>query len=223
MKCHQVQEELLRSIDKTLSPRLRDHLLSCEECEREYSILQKTEQSLKNFGEAVRAGSISMEAPPVPSVRRRSFWLAIRDKLKTPVPVWVPSVIGVVGVLLFGAAIFSPLTPSVEWGARKGGENTGHITPPLSAEGMLEFLIVPEPTDAGQLTASIEAVETFLKMHPDDLAMHVKLVELYQARLKLGAFTDAERDGLVQKLSLAQERFLELLEDFTKGVHNDSE
>ena len=223
MKCDQVQEKLLHSMGKALSPQLRDHLLRCEECEREYSILQRTEQSLKNFGDAVRAGSISMEPPPVPSVQPRSFWLRIRDKLKTPVPVWVPSVIGVVGVLLFGVAIFSPLTPSVEWGARKAGENTGHITPPLSAEGMLEFLIVPEPTDAGQLAASIEVVETFLKAHPEDLAMHVKLVELYQSRLKLGAFTNAERDALIKKLSLKQGRFLELLEGFTKGVHNGSE
>jgi hypothetical protein len=184
--------------------------------------LQETEKSLEDFGGAVRSGSISMTAPPFPSIRHRSFWLEISDKLKTPVPVWVPSVIGVVG-LLFVVAIFLPLTPSVEWGAQKGSEGTGRIIPPLSAEGMLEFLIVPEPTDAGQLAASIEAVETFLRTHPKDLAMHVKLVELYQARLKLGAFTNAERDVLVEQLSLEQGRFLELLEDFMKGVHNVSE
>ena len=222
MKCNQVQEKLRHSIDRELSPQIRDHLLGCEECERRHRILQETEKSLEDFGDAVRAGSISMAAPPFPSIRHRSFWLEISDKLKTPVPVWVPSVIGVVG-LLFVVAIFLPLTPSVEWGAQKGSEGTGRIIPPLSAEGMLEFLIVPEPTDAGQLAASIEAVETFLRTHPKDLAMHVKLVELYQARLKLGAFTNAERDVLVEQLSLEQGRFLELLEDFTKGVHNVSE
>ena len=137
-------------------------------------------------------------------------------------PVWVPSAIGVVGLLLFVVAIFSPLTPSVEWGSPKGSENTGSIAPPLSAEGMLEFLIVPEPTDAAQLTASIEAVETFLKMHPEDFAMHAKLVELYQSRLKLGALSAVERDAMAEKLSLERQRFSELLENFTKGAQNGS-
>ena len=220
MKCNRVQEKLLRSIGEELSPQIREHLLGCEECERKYRILQETEKSLKDFGAVVRAGSVSMEAPPFPPARRRSIWLEIRDKLETPVPVWVPSVIGVVGLLLFVVAIFAPFTPSVEWGARKGSENTGRITPPLSAEGMLEFLIVPEPTDAGQLSASIEAVETFLKMHPDDLAMHAKLVELYQSRLKLGALPAVERDAMTEKLSRERQRFSELLEDFTKGAQN---
>ena len=222
MKCSQVQERLLHSIDKELSPQIRDHLLGCEACERQYRILQETEKSLVDFGGTVRDGSISMEAPPFPPVRRRSFWIEIRNSLKTPVPVWVPSAIGVVGLLLFVVAIFLPLTPSVEWGSQKGSENTGRITPPLSAEGMLEFLIVPEPTDAGQLSASIETVETFLKMHPEDFAMHAKLVELYQSRLKLGTLTTAERDAMTEKLSLERQRFSDLLENFTKGAQNGS-
>ena len=222
MKCNRVQERLLRSIGEKLSPRIRDHLLGCEECERKYRILQETQKSLEDFGGAVRDGSISMEAPPFPPVRHRSFWIEIRDSLKTPVPVWVPSAIGVVGLLLFAVAIFSPLTPSIEWGPQKGNENTGSIAPPLSAEGMLEFLIVPEPTDTGQLAASIEAVETFLKMHPDDLAMHAKLVELYQSRLKLEELPAVERDAMTEKLSLKRQRFSELLENFMKGAQNDS-
>ena len=222
MKCNQVQEKLLHFIDKELSPQIREHLLGCEECERKYRILQETEKSLKDFGGAVRDGSISMEALPFPPVRRRSFWLEIRDSLKTPVPVWVPSAIGVVGLLLFVVAIFLPFTPSVEWGSQKGSENTGRITPPLSAEGMLEFLIVPEPTDAGQLAASIETVETFLKMHPEDFAMRAKLVELYQSRLKLGALSAVERDAMTEKLSLERQRFSDLLENFTKGAQNGS-
>ena len=223
MKCNQVQEKLLHSIDKELPPQIRDHLLGCEECERKYRILQETEKSLKDFGGALRAGSISMEAPPFPPVRRRSFWLEIRDSLKTPVPVWVPSAIGVVGLLLFVVAIFSPLMPSVEWGSQKGSENTGRINPPpLSAERMLEFLIVPEPTDAGQFAASIETVETFLKMHPEDFAMRAKLVELYQSRLKLGALSAVERDAMTEKLSLERQRFSDLLENFRKGAQNGS-
>ena len=222
MKCNQVQEKLLHSIDKELSPQIRDHLLGCEECERKYRILQETQKSLEDFGGAIREGSISVEAPPFPPVRRRSLWIEIRNSLKTPVPVWVPSAIGVVGVLLFVVAIFAPFTPSVEWGAQKGSENTGRIVPPLSAEGMLEFLIVPEPTDAGQLTASIETVETFLKMHPEDFAMRAKLVELYQSRLKLGALPAVERDAMTEKLSLERQRFSDLLENFTKGARNGS-
>ena len=222
MKCNQVQEKLLHSIDKELPPQIRDHLLGCEECERKYRILQETQKSLEDFGGAVRDGSISMEAPPFPPIRRRSFWAEIRDSLKTPVPVWVPSAVGVVGVLLFAVAIFSPLTPTMEWGAQKGNENAGRIAPPLSAEGMLEFLIMPKPTDAAQLAASIETVETFLKMHPDDLAMHAKLVELYQSRLKLGELSAVERDGMTEKLSLERQRFSELLENFAKGAQSGS-
>ena len=186
-------------------------------------ILQETEKSLEDFGHAVQDGSILMEAPPFPPVRRRSLWLEIRDSLQTPLPVWVPSAISVVGLLLFIVTIFSPLTPSVEWGAQKGNGNTGRIAPPLSAEGMLEFLIMPKPTDAAQLAASIETVETFLKMHPNDLAMHAKLIELYQSRLKLGALPTAERVTMAEKLSRERQRFSELLENFTKGVENDSE
>ena len=222
MKCNRVQEKLLRSIGEELAPHIRAHLLDCKACERKYRILQKTQKSLEDFGGAVRGGSISMEAPPFPPVRRRSFWTEIRDGLKTPVPVWAPSAIGVVGLLLFVVSIFSPLTPSVEWGARKGSENTGSVAPPLSAEGMLEFLIVPEPTDAAQLAASIETVETFLKIHPDDLAMHAKLVELYESRLKLGELPVAERDAMIEKLSYKRQRFLALLENFTEGAQNGS-
>ena len=108
MKCNQVQEKLLHSIGKGLSPQIRDHLLGCEECERKHRILQETQKSLEDLGGAVRAGSVSMEAPPFLPIRRRSFWQEIRDKLETPVPVWVLFVIGVVGLLLFVVVIFSP-------------------------------------------------------------------------------------------------------------------
>ena len=69
MKCDQVQERLLHSIDKKLSPRIRDHLLGCEECERKYRILQETAEIARRFwpccsrrfyldgGTAISAGS----------------------------------------------------------------------------------------------------------------------------------------------------------------------
>ena len=82
------------------------------------------------------------------------------------------------------------------------------VGPPLSAQVMLEFLIVPDPTDAGQLDASIEAVETFLKAHPEDLAMHAKLVELYQSQLKLQSLSPSLRAPLAEKLSIQRARFL---------------
>ena len=88
----------------------------------------------------------------------------------------------------------------------------GSVTPPLAAEAMLEFLIVPDPTDFGQLAASVEAVEKFMESHPEDLAMHAKLVELYQAKLKQQSISKASRIVLVEKLSMERERLLELLQ-----------
>ena len=81
---------------------------------------------------------------------------------------------------------------------------------------------MPEPTAPGQLTASIETVETFLRMHPGDFAMRAKLVELYQSRLKLGALSAVERDAMTEKLLLERQRFSDLLENFTKGAQNGS-
>ena len=161
MKCNRVQEKLLRSIGEELSPQIREHLLGCEECERKYRILQETEKSLKDLGGAVRAGSISVTAPPFPPVRRRSFWLEIRDKLKTPVPVWVPSAIGVVGLLLFVVAIFAPFTPSVEWGARKGSVNTGRITPPSQRRGCWNFSLCPNRRTQGSFLPQLKWLKRF--------------------------------------------------------------
>ena len=150
MKCNRVQEKLLRSIGEELSPQIREHLLGCQECERKHKILQETEKSLKDLGGAVRAGSISVTAPPFPPVRRRSFWLEIRDKLETPVPVWVPSAIGVVGVLLFVVAIFAPFTPSVEWGVHERGVKTPGVSPhPSQRRGCWSFSLYPNQQTQG--------------------------------------------------------------------------
>ena len=101
-------------------------------------------------------------------------------------------------------------------------QHTGHIKPPLSAEGMLEFLIVPDLSDTAQLSASIEAVESFLKTHPDDIAMHVKIVQLYRARLGLGALTADGRDVLEKKLELKRESLLSMMDSFAEEVNDDS-
>ena len=166
MTCNQIQEKLLHLIDKEIPSEIRRHLMECEECERKNQALRATEESLKDFGNAVRSDAISMSPPPFLSIRQRSFWNDILSQLKKPVPIWAPSAVCLV-VLLLGVSIYlNPLSSPIEQGAQKGSQHTGQITPPLSAEGLLEFLIVPDPSDAGQLSASIEAVESFLKTHP---------------------------------------------------------
>lgn len=216
MKCKAIQEQLLDYIDRKLSAEasqnITNHLLSCEICEKTYRRYQKTHEALKGFGEVVRAGIIDMDAPALPPLRGNPFWAKIWDRLKTPVPVWIPSAVGVAVLLMFAIGTFSPLNLSMEWGKEKGSGNTGNITPPLAAEAMLEFLIVPDSTDSGQLAASIEVVETFVETHPEDLAMHAKLVELYQAQLKLNSLSNASRAMLEKKLSIERARFIELLE-----------
>jgi hypothetical protein len=124
---------------------------------------------------------------------------------------------------MFAVVIFSLLNPTIKPGRDKGAENPGEIKPPLAAEAMLEFLILPDPTDSGQLAASIEVVETFLAAHPKDLAMHAKLVELYQARLKMKPLSEASRSMLEKKLLLERARFIELLQEaeLTKGTENE--
>ena len=215
MECKVIQEQLLDCIDKKLSAKLSqkitNHLLNCETCEKMYRRHQKTHQALKGFGEAVRVGVVNMEAPPLPSLEGSTIGIGIWDRLKTPVPVWIPSAASVAVLLMFAVAIFSPLNLSMEWGKEKGGGKIESTTPPLAAESLLEFLIVPDPTDLGQLAASIETVETFLKAHPKDVAMHAKLVELYQAKLKQQSISKASRIVLLEKLSMERERLLELL------------
>lgn len=222
MTCDQIQEKLLYLIDKEIPSEIRRHLKGCAECERKNRIFQGTEETLRDLGEAVRSGASSMAPPPFPSIRQRSFWKGILSQLKTPVPVWAPSAV-CLAVLLLGVSVyFVPLNLPIEWGAQKGGQHAGQITPPLSAEGMLEFLIVPDQSDAAQLSASIETVESFLKTHPDDIAMHAKIVELYQARLRLGSLTETERKVLEKKLELNRKSLLKLMNDFAKEADDAS-
>ena len=222
MTCNQIQEKLLHLIDKEIPSEIRRHLMECEGCERKNQALRATEESLKDFGNAVRSDAISMSPPPFPSIRRRSFWNGILSQLKTPVPIWAPSAI-CLAVLLLGVSIYlNPSSSPIEQGAQKGSQHTGQITPPLSAEGLLEFLIVPDPSDAGQLSASIEAVESFLKTHPGDIAMHLKIVELYQARLRLSSLTTAEREALKEKLERMQRSLSDMMGDFAKEVNDAS-
>ena len=163
-----------------------------------------------------------MARPPLPEPEQPALWEKILSGMKTPVPLWIPSSASVAVLLMFAVAIFSPLNLSIEWGKEKSGGNTDTIGPPLAAEVMLEFLIVPDSTNAGQLAGSIETIETFLLAHPQDLAMHAKLVELYQAKLKLPSLSSSERDVLTKKLSIERTRFLQLLKkgDLTKGDEN---
>ena len=222
MTCNQIQEKLLHLIDKEIPSEIRRHLMECEGCERKNQALRATEESLKDLGKAVRSGATAMPSPPFLSIRQRSFWNDILSQLKKPVPIWAPSAVCLV-VLLLGVSIYlNPLSSPIEQGAQKGSQHIGQITPPLSAEGLLEFLIVPDPSDTGQLSASIEAVESFLKAHPGDIAMHLKIVELYQARLRLGSLTTAEREALKEKLERMQRSLSDMMGDFAKEVSDAS-
>jgi anti-sigma factor RsiW len=227
VKCEAIQELMLDYVDRKLSAgksrKITKHISNCEICERIYERHQKTHEALKEFGEAVRTATFDMEVPPMPLIQRHPIWVRIWGSLKTPVPVWIPSATFVAVLLILVTLISSPLELSIEWGREKGGGNIGNVKPPLAAEAMLEFLIMPDLTDPGQLAASIEAVEKFLEAHPEDLAMHAKLIELYQAQLKLKPLSESSRAMLEEKLSLERARFIELLgkTEITKGTEND--
>jgi len=227
MECQFIQKRLLDYIDGKLSPKaskeITNHLLDCETCEKTYRLYQKTDGVLKGFGEAVRLGIFDMIPPPLPTLQQRPLWVRLWDVLKMPVPVWIPSAVSVAIILVFTMSLFFLLKPSIEKGNLKGVGNTASSKPPLTAEATLEFLIVPDSTDIGQLAASIETVETFLLSHPNDVAMHAKLIELYHARLKLQPLSEVSRASLNKKLSIKQDRFMELLEklSLTKGIENE--
>ena len=53
MTCNQIQEKLLHLIDKEIPSEIRRHLMECEGCERKNQALRATEESLKDFGNAV--------------------------------------------------------------------------------------------------------------------------------------------------------------------------
>ncbi len=216
MKCTDVRERLSGYIGKSLRPaetrRVTEHLMRCSECERAYRAYEHTHELLGRFGEAVRSGRTSMSAPPMPaqepsaSDRQGLRWLSM------PVPIWMPASAAAI-LLVAVVSVTAPSGPvTIQWGAEKGGAARGITTPPLAAEAMLEFLIVPDPTDPGQLAASVSAVETFLASHPDDLAMRAKLVELYQYQLQLPYISDMASEDVVGKLDEAQARLQDLLQ-----------
>lgn len=229
MKCEDVQGQLLFYIDKELSvgesESIKDHLDKCKACEGKYKLHEETHKALQGFGRSVRTGLVDMQEPPLPPLPRHPLWLKIRDWFQTPIPLWGPSVASVAAIVMFMVFMFSPFEPSIEEGKEKGGGHADVVSPPLTAEAMLEFLIVPDPTDPGQLTASIDAVEVFLKSHPEDLAMHAKLVELYQAKLKLESASSSEHTVLAKKLSLERQRFVELLRagNYIEGDEENAE
>ena len=52
--------------------------------------------------------------------------------------------------------------------------------------------------------------------------MHVKIVELYQAQLRLGALTTVERKVLEEKLELKRSSLQNMMDDFAKEEVNDA-
>ena len=72
----------------------------------------------------------------------------------------------------------------------------------------MEFLIVPDPMDAGQLTASIEAVENVLK-DASRRSRDARQTGRNSTNLdsRVGELPAAERDVMTRKLSLERQRF----------------
>ena len=216
MECKEIQEQLLCHIDivedMSEDEPIKTHLLTCRACTRAYSLYRETHETLKNFGRAVRVGSVSMTPPPIPSGSTIGVWGQIKAWLTVPIPAWIPATAALILMAMFFSNMPSVLNRSPELGETKGNPTMSVRRVDLSAQSMLEFVIVPNPENEQEITASIKAVEDFLKSHPDDVAMHAKLVELCQLQLKVGKFTPAERDALTQTLSQKRKRFLELLE-----------
>ena len=228
MKCKEIQERLLKQVDRGLSPResrkITAHLIECSECEVQYRLLRETHRSLEVLGEAVRSGDVNMVTPHLPPRPGTHLWDSICGWLSLQVPLWIPSAVSVALVLIVAASTFSPLDLTIGWGKEKGGGNKTVSTPPLAAEAMLEFLLVPDPADAGQLAASTATLEAFLRAHPDDLAMHAKLIELYRAQIGHPDIPELARESLAIKLGMEQERIAEMLETtpLFNGERNDA-
>jgi hypothetical protein len=213
INCKNAMRQMPHFIDGTLAERLDSrvagHLATCRACDAAYGSLLVAEASLLNLGAAIRAGTFDATAPELPergAARRRPLlaWL------QTPAPLWVP-----VGALAAAAFVVVALTTapdglSVEWGPPKSAA-TQIGAPPLGSLAMLEFLIVADPQDAGRLTASVAAIEAFLDAHPNDVAMHAKLAELYTYQLAHRDTPENVRDATRDRLTRIRERLSVLL------------
>lgn len=216
MKCKDVQEQLLFYMENELShkesEKIKAHLNECKECDEKYRLYQKTDKALQEFGEAVREGLLSIPAPPL-SLPERPLWTKFWNGFQIPVPLWRTAVVNVIVALAISTFFLGWMhirEPRIEPGSEKGV--TANAAPkPLSSEEILNFLLHPDPTDPVNITSVIELIENNLKDYPDDLALHVKLVELYQAKLKLQSLSQTERTELEEKLAVERRRTFELL------------
>ncbi len=214
MNCKNALRHMPRFIDGSLSERrdarVAGHLARCRACDEAHASLLDTEASLRGMGAAIRGGAFDAAAPHMPAahaVDTRSMFAWLR----APAPLWAPAGAFAAVALVVVALATAPDGLSVEWGPPKAATATQIGAPPLGSQAMLEFLIVAHPRDAGRLTASVAAIEQFLDAHPQDVAMHAKLTELYRYQLEHPDTLDDQRDALREPLSATRERLSALL------------
>ena len=218
MDCRDIERRLPELIDRKLSPDeshdVTAHLMTCETCESEYLRLRETHRVLTAYG----AVASPADTPEFPAVNN-GFIRNVTDWLTFPVPVWAPAIAAACVIALLIPA--SPVSLPIQWGAEKGVGGESATRPPgLSAQAMLEYLIEPDTSDANQLIASVQVIETFLETHPDDIAMRAKLIELYRHQLTLPNLNDDARREIESKLTTTRERFHQLLNE--TGLDNAS-
>ncbi|MAF11635.1 hypothetical protein CMK11_14395 [Candidatus Poribacteria bacterium] len=216
MKCAQVRRRLPQFVDGSLrsrrDARIGHHLARCTRCDEQYARLLTAEEALRGFGDAVRAGDVSVPAPRLPVDAARQAGKAFAWLL-TPTPIWAPVASAAAVVALAVVLSAAPDGLSVGWGPPKSGASADAASPPLGARAMLEFVVVPDPTDAGRLAASVVALEEFVDAHPDDLAMHWKLTELYEHQIAHPDLSDELRDATRTRLATVRRTLAALVAD----------
>jgi hypothetical protein len=217
MKCAQVQRHLPQFVDGSAPPRrdarIAHHLARCTRCDEQYARLLAAEEALRGFGDAVRAGDVAVSAPRLPAGDAARQSGSAFSWFLTPTPIWAPVASAVAVVALAAVLSAAPDGLSVGWGPPKSGVSGDAVSPPLGARAMLEFVVVPDPTDAGRLAASVVALEEFLDAHPDDLAMHWKLTELYERQIAHPNLSDEMRDATRTRLATVRRRLAALVAD----------
>ncbi len=214
MNCKNALRHMPHFIDGTLSERrdarVAGHLAHCRACDGAYASLLDAEASLRGMGAAIRAGAFDATAPASPDARA-SRPQPMLEWLLTPTPLWVPAGALATVALVVVALTTAPDGLSVAWGPPKAAAAPQIDAPPLGSVAMLEFLIVADPQDAGRLTASVAAVEEFLDAHPEDIAMHAKLTELYVYQLDHPDTPKDVRGATAERLKATRERLRGLL------------
>lgn len=214
MTCRGAQRRIPQFVDGSLrervDARVSGHLANCRACDQLYSELMGAEVALRQFGEAARLGLVQLSAPRLPDGIGEASGGRLLDWLYIPTPLWAPVATAVTAALLVAAVWSSPDRLGVTWGDPKSAPPIEGQ--PLGSRAMLEFLVAPDPADAGRLAASVASVEEFLEAHPEDLAMRAKVVELYEHQLAHPEVTAEQRAGAEAGLATSRHRLRALIE-----------